>query len=111
MSDLAWMKTFIGTETALTGHLTPEEFGAYERARRHYWQHGNLPEDDARLVRITGVDLGRWAAVASAIILLLADALPRLDQERVAASVKREKKIAAGRKRADARWGDGRTNA
>ncbi|MGO4841244.1 DUF1376 domain-containing protein, partial [Rhizobiaceae sp. 2RAB30] len=48
------MKTYIGDEAAVTGHLTAEEFGAYERLRRHYWQHGGLPDDEARLTRITG---------------------------------------------------------
>jgi hypothetical protein len=28
---VAWMKTYIRTETAFTGHLTAEELGAYDR--------------------------------------------------------------------------------
>lgn len=112
MTDLAWMKTYIGTETALTGHLTAEEFGAYERLRRHYWQHGNLPPDEPRLMRISGVDPERWESIKQAIGPLLAEGLPRLDDERSEASVKRERKVAAGRKGAEARWQiDGRTNA
>jgi uncharacterized protein YdaU (DUF1376 family) len=104
MTDLAWMKTYIGTETAFTGHLTAEEFGAYERLRRHCWQHGGLPDDGARLTRISGIEPERWASIASAIVPLLAEALPRLDSERLEAATKREKKVAAGRKGAEARW-------
>jgi uncharacterized protein YdaU (DUF1376 family) len=100
------MKTYIGDEAALTGHLTAEEFGAYERLRRHCWQHGSLPDGDARLMRIGGVEPERWSDVASAIIPLLAEALPKLDQERSEAAEKREKKIAAGQKGARKRWGE-----
>lgn len=106
MTDLAWMKTYIGDEAALTGHLSAEEFGAYERLRRHYWQHGSLPDDDTRLMRITGIDAGRWEAVCAAIASLFADGwrLPRLDQERSEAVDKRERKVAAGRKGTQSRW-------
>lgn len=105
LTDLAWMKTYIGTETAITGHLTPEEFGCYERLRRHYWQHGSLPEDNGRLIRITGVAPDQWIAMADAIGLLLAEALPKLEQERWQAAGSREKKIAAGKLGASKRWG------
>nr|WP_031198333.1 DUF1376 domain-containing protein [Mesorhizobium sp. L2C054A000] len=112
MTDLAWMKTYIGTETALTAHLTAEEFGAYERLRRHYWQHGSMPSDDARLMRVSGIDPERWEAVAQAIGPLMSEGLQRLDAERSDATVKRERKVAAGKKGAEARWQiDGRTDA
>lgn len=106
MTDLAWMKTYIGDEAAVTSHLSAEEFGAFERLRRHYWQHGMLPDDDVRLMRITGVDADRWEAVRSAICSLFEDGwqLPRLDIEREAAAEKREVAIERARKGADARW-------
>ncbi|MBM2711673.1 YdaU family protein [Mesorhizobium caraganae] len=106
MTDLAWMKTYIGDEAAITSHLSAEEFGAFERLRRHYWQHGILPDDDVRLMRITGVDPDRWEAVRSAICSLFDDGwrLPRLDIEREAAAEKREIAIDRARKGADARW-------
>lgn len=112
MTDLVWMKTYIGTETALTAHLSAEEFGAYERLRRHYWQHGSMPADDARLMRISGIDPERWEAVAQAIGPLMSESLQRLDTERSDATVKREKKVAAGHRGAEARWRiDGKRNA
>lgn len=104
MSGLAWMKTYIGTETAITGHLTAEEFGAYERLRRHLWQHGVIPEDEERLSRITGMDVDRWRKIANAITPLLADAIANLLQERISAANKRQKKIDAGKKGAESRW-------
>ncbi|ANN59654.1 hypothetical protein A9174_25005 [Mesorhizobium loti NZP2037] len=112
MTDLAWMRVYIGTETALTGHLTAEEFGSYERLRRHWWQHGSLPDDEPRLMRITGIDPGRWQEVAKAIGPLMSESIRRLDQERSEATVKREKKVAAGHRGAEARWRiDGKSNA
>ncbi|MER8844036.1 DUF1376 domain-containing protein [Mesorhizobium australicum] len=112
MTDLAWMKVYIGTETAQTGHLTAEEFGAYERLRRHWWQHGSLPDDEPRLMRISGIDPGRWQDVANAIGPLMSESIRRLDQERSDATVKREKKVAAGHRGAEARWRiDGKSNA
>ncbi|RWN95181.1 MAG: DUF1376 domain-containing protein [Mesorhizobium sp.] len=112
MTDLAWMKVYIGTETALTAHLTAEEFGAYERLRRHYWQHGSMPSDDARLMRISGIDPDRWEGVAQAIGPLMSEGLQRLDGERSDARIKREKKVAAGHRGAEARWRiNGKANA
>ncbi|WP_176223151.1 DUF1376 domain-containing protein [Aurantimonas sp. 22II-16-19i] len=107
------MKTYIGDEAALTGHLTPEEFGAFERLRRHYWQHGGLPNDDTRLMRITGVSADRWEEVRSGICDLFEPhwRLPKLDEMRADAAEKRERKVAAGRKGADKRWSkDGKPN-
>jgi uncharacterized protein YdaU (DUF1376 family) len=100
------MKTYIGDEAALTGHLTPEEFGCYERLRRHYWQHGGLPDDDARLIRITGVDADRWEAIRSGICDLFDEGwrLPRLDHERDEAAAKRVRAIERSQKALEARW-------
>ncbi|WP_137113644.1 DUF1376 domain-containing protein [Mesorhizobium sp. GR13] len=109
MTDLAWMRTYIGDEAAVTGHLTAEEFGAYERLRRHYWQHGSLPSDAPRMMRITAVDIDRWSSVWEAIGPLL-DHFDRLDLEREDAAAKRERKVMAGRKGAQKRWGDGPAN-
>lgn len=110
MSDLAWMKTYIGDEAAVTGHLTAEEFGAYERLRRHFWQHGQLPEDDARLSRIIGLDPDRWQNMASAIVPLMANAMAKLERERTEAASRRAKRVAAGKAGAAAKWGSGNNN-
>ncbi|MBX3598583.1 MAG: DUF1376 domain-containing protein [Rhizobiaceae bacterium] len=109
MKALPWLKTYIGDEAALTLHLNSAEFGAYERLRRHYWQHGSLPEVAERMARITGVDLEKWPAIWGAIEPLLVN-FERLDFERGDAAAKRERKITAGRKGAQKRWGDGRIN-
>lgn len=113
MSDLAWMKTYIGDEAAATAHLSPEEFGAYERLRRYYWQHDHLPDDDIRLSRIAGADIEQWTAIRPAVERMFEAGwrLPKLDLERVAASDKRERAIERSQKAAQARWGKVGANA
>ncbi|MGO4835147.1 hypothetical protein AB4144_23115, partial [Rhizobiaceae sp. 2RAB30] len=62
--------------------------------------------------RITGVEPESWAIIKTAIGPLISETLGRLDQERLQASAKRERKVAAGMKGARARWGEhGNTNS
>lgn len=56
----AWMPLFIGDWTADTQHLSCEQDGAYFRLVRHYWRTGPLPDDDAVLARLTGLELKAW---------------------------------------------------
>ncbi|MHC2797453.1 uncharacterized protein YdaU (DUF1376 family) [Mesorhizobium jarvisii] len=114
MADLPWMQVYVGDEEVRTSHLSAEEFGAYERLRRHYWSHGSIPSDDARRARITRVDVDRWEDVRSAICELFEEGwrLPQLDKARSDAATSRELKVASGKKGAAARWGvDSGTNA
>jgi uncharacterized protein YdaU (DUF1376 family) len=70
MSGPPWMKysprDFVGD----TQHLTCEERGAYIALINHYWINGGLPEDDARLCRIVGLDEMRWQCVRNAMTSL-----------------------------------------
>jgi uncharacterized protein YdaU (DUF1376 family) len=43
-----------------TTHLSDAEHVSYLRLISHYWQHGALPNDDARLARITGRSKAEW---------------------------------------------------
>lgn len=101
------MKVYIGTETSRTIDLTAEEFGAYERLRRYYWEHEGLPNDDRRLMRITGVDPERWEGVRSAICWLFEEGwrLPALDADRDDAAAKRAKAVERSQKAHAARYG------
>lgn len=56
----AWMPLYIGDWDSGTRHLDCEEDGAYGRLVRHYWKNGPLPDDDAKLARIVGMELRRW---------------------------------------------------
>lgn len=56
----AWMPLYIGDWDSGTRHLDCEQDGAYGRLVRHYWKNGPLPDDDAQLARIVGMDGKRW---------------------------------------------------
>ena len=43
-----------------TGHLSTLEHGAYLLLICHYWMTGGLPDSDAKLARITGMDPQQW---------------------------------------------------
>ena len=65
MNKLA-LRTHIGREALRTAALTAEEFGAYERLRRHFWLHLTRPSEAHSRV-IAGIDPDRWDAVYVAI--------------------------------------------
>jgi len=44
-----------------TGHLSTTEHGAYLLLIMHYWMTGGLPDNDAKLARITGMGQNEWA--------------------------------------------------
>lgn len=50
-----------------TGHLSTIEHGAYLLLIMHYWMKGGLPDDDARLARITGMDPQQWSEAKPAL--------------------------------------------
>ena len=113
--ELPYMEVWVGDEASLTQHLSAEEFGCLERLRRHFWTHGDIPNDDARLIRIAVVDADRWPSIATAIGPLLETGLPKLAAAREGVLKKKQKKSAAGHMGAAARWDKvvehGNTNA
>ena len=113
MSSLAWMPIYTGDVLAETASLSTDEFGAYILLLFAYWQAGDLPQDDVRLARIARLDPGRWQAARPSIEPLFGSGWTNagLDNLRHHAADKRERKIAAGRKGAASRWGNGKGNA
>lgn len=63
----AEMPLHIPDYRADTGHLSTLEHGAYLLLIMHYWMTGGLPDDDARLARITGMDRQQWAEAKPAL--------------------------------------------
>ncbi|WP_123149823.1 DUF1376 domain-containing protein [Mesorhizobium delmotii] len=113
MSSLAWMPIYTGDVLAETASLSTDEFGAYILLLFAYWQAGDLPQDDVRLARIARLDLERWQSARPSIESLFGPGWTNagLDGLRNNAADKRERKIAAGRKGAASRWGNGKGNA
>jgi uncharacterized protein YdaU (DUF1376 family) len=63
----AWMPLYVGDWDSDTRHLDCEQDGAYGRLVRHYWRNGPLPDDDAMLARIVGMELKRWRKVRTVL--------------------------------------------
>lgn len=105
----AWMPLYIGDWTADTGHLSCEEDGAYFRLIRHYWRMGPLPDDDATLARLTGLDKRSWGRVKLAVAPFFTIAAGRWTHKRVDAELikwgaRKEKAVERARTAAEARW-------
>ncbi|MEL6746449.1 MAG: DUF1376 domain-containing protein [Pseudomonadota bacterium] len=67
----AWMPLFVDDFLADTGHLTPEEVGAYFRLLVALWrsEHVSLPHVDRDLAGIVGVSLRKWQRGLGARVL------------------------------------------
>lgn len=55
-----WMPLYVADYLADTAHLNAAQSGAYLHLIMHYWQTGNLPDDDAALARIARMTGGEW---------------------------------------------------
>ena len=88
-----------------TGHLSTLEHGAYLLLIMHYWMKGGLPDDDARLARITGMDPRQWAEAKPALEPLFTAGWRHKRVERELRKVQvSEVRSEAGKAGSDARW-------
>jgi uncharacterized protein YdaU (DUF1376 family) len=61
MAALPYMPLYVADYLADAAHLTTLQHGAYLLLIMNYWQRGApLPNDDAKLARIAGMDLRSW---------------------------------------------------
>lgn len=56
----AWMSLYIGQYLSETSHLSAAEHGAFMLLIMHFWQHGEVPEDDSEIRLVTGLDQAQW---------------------------------------------------
>jgi uncharacterized protein YdaU (DUF1376 family) len=100
MSNLPWMKLYIGDELANTSHMTPAEFGSYMLLKMHYWRFGSLPSDDSRLAMIAKVRIEQWYEIRPSIEILFEDGWqnPKLEEQRSEAEERHKKLSEAGKK-------------
>lgn len=101
----AEMPLHIPDYRADTGHLSTLEHGAYLLLIMHYWMTGGLPDDDARLARITGMGLQEWTEAKPALEPLFTAGWRHKRVERELRKVQvSEVRSEAGKAGADARW-------
>ena len=110
MSATPWMRFFPADYLADTRRLTTEQHGAYLLLLMDSWSSGALPDDDAVLGRVAGLDAERWAQVRPVIARYfeIADGKwvhARIEQEREHAQAYAQASSGRGKKAAAARWG------
>lgn len=107
MTHLPFISQSCGDVLSETSHLTTEEFGAYQLLCFAFWQHGGLPDDDARLARIVRATPERWQAIKPTMLELFgADWWPeRLAKRRDEVEKQHLRRSTNGKKGAQARWG------
>lgn len=110
MSATPWMRFFPADYLADTRRLTTEQHGAYLLLLMDSWSSGALPDDDAVLARVTGLDAESWARTRPAIAgyFEIADGKwvhARIEQEREHAQAYAQASSGRGKKAAAARWG------
>ncbi|MDO9428421.1 MAG: DUF1376 domain-containing protein [Methylobacterium sp.] len=103
-NHLPTMPVGVDRYLADTAHLTPEEQGLYFRLQIYAWRSPGccLPDDDARLARMLGISLKRWASLKPSVMALwtLTDdgwVNDQVAREHEFVSGKVEKKRAAGK--------------
>lgn len=101
------MPLYVSDYLGDTGHLSTVEHGAYLLLIMHYWQAGSLPNDDAKLARICRLQADEWQAMRETIGEFFDDDWThgRIESEMAKASEIINKRSAAGKAGAFARYG------
>lgn len=95
-----WMPFYVADYLSDTMHLSTVEHGAYLLLIMHYWQHGSLPADDAKLARICRMTPDAFAEARDTLSSLFGEGWShkRIDAELSRTDDKRQKRVEAGRR-------------
>lgn len=95
-----WMPLYVADYLGDTQHLSTLEHGAYMLLIMQYWQKGELPDDEAQLMRIARMTQQEWTNAAPTLQRLFKQGWkhPRIDAELALTEEKIEKKSKAGQK-------------
>ena len=106
MTHLPFIQQSLGDVLSETAHLSTEEFGAYQLLVFAFWQHGALPDDDARLARIVRATPEKWAEMRDTLAELFGvDWIPeRLAKRRDEVEAAHLANVRKGKKGAQKRW-------
>jgi uncharacterized protein YdaU (DUF1376 family) len=104
----AWTRFFASDFFSETSTLNTVQTGAYALLCAHYRAKGSLPVDDNKLRQITKLSPKDWPACRDAIADLFTDGWrhEKIDEELSLARGAYERRSAAGRKGAQATWGE-----
>ena len=110
MSSTPWMPFYPADYLADTRRLTTEQHGAYLLLLLDSWSSGALPDDDAVLARVAGLDAESWTRTRPVLAgyFEIADGKwvhARIEREREHAQAYAQASSGRGKKAAAARWG------
>ena len=95
-----WMPLYVADYLSKTSHLSAAESGAYLHLLMYYWTHGQLPDDEIAIARISRLTPRAWAKSRVHIkgFFLEHWKQPRMDQE-IAKAIEISNKNSANAKR------------
>lgn len=110
---LPFMPFYWGDYWRDTAHLSDAEHVTYLRLISHYWQHGGLPTDDARLARIAGRDTIEWLQMRPVIsaFFQIDWRHKRIDRDLGKQTAAHEARVHGGKMTAAKRWADSLANS
>ena len=105
--SLPFMPMYWGDYWRDTNHLSDAEHVSYLKLISHYWTHGSLPDDDARLARIAGRSMDEWMGMKPMLQAFFKHnwTHSRIDRELVRQRSVSEANSQRARKAASVRWG------
>jgi uncharacterized protein YdaU (DUF1376 family) len=103
---LPFMPFYWGDYWRDTAHLSDAEHVSYLRLISHYWQHGSLPTDDARLARIAGRSMVDWMQIRPVIseFFQIDWRHKRIDRDLDKQGAAHEARVMGGKMTAAKRW-------
>jgi uncharacterized protein YdaU (DUF1376 family) len=103
---LPFMPFYWGDYWRDTAHLSDAEHVSYLRLISHYWQHGSLPTDDARLARIAGRSMADWMQMRPVIseFFQIDWRHKRIDRDLDKQGAAHEARVMGGKMTAAKRW-------
>ena len=104
--SLPFMPMYWGDYWRDTNHLSDAEHVSYLKLISHYWTHGLLPNDDARLARIAGRSIEEWTAMKPMLQAFFKQGWmhSRIDRELIRQRSISESNSQKARKAASVRW-------
>ena len=105
--SLPFMPMYWGDYWRDTNHLSDAEHVSYLKLISHYWTHGSLPDDDARLARIAGRSYDEWMGMKPMLQAFFKHGWKhsRVDKELQRQQMVSEANSHKARKAAATRWG------
>jgi len=110
---LPYMPFYWGDYWRDTSHLSDAEHVSYLKLISHYWQHGSLPCDDARLSRIAGRSPAEWKKMRPTLAAFFKENWKhsRIERELTKRKEDHEARVLGGKLTAAKRWGDSSANS